>query len=239
MAQPATETSVSAALAIFVKTSGYSPVKTRLAAHIGQANAETFHRLSAAAVAAVARAAMPALSPCWAVAERDALGDPMWADLPALWQGEGDLGSRLHQICARLQEQHEQVLLVGADAPQIHVGLLQAALDALRNQRTPFALGRAEDGGFWLFGTRQPVSLSVWQKPRYSAASTAAELIDALAPAGGVACLPRLNDVDDGHDLLQLVETLQTLEDPLPEQRSLLAWLQRLPATITENKGCA
>ncbi len=69
---------MSASLAIFVKTPGYSPVKTRLAASIGQRRAEQFHRLAAAAVAAVAKAAMPAVTPYWAIAERDALHDPLW-----------------------------------------------------------------------------------------------------------------------------------------------------------------
>src|SRR4029079_3252618 len=43
-------------VAIFVKTPGHSPVKTRLAADRGQAWTEAWYRRAAAAVAAVARA---------------------------------------------------------------------------------------------------------------------------------------------------------------------------------------
>lgn len=216
---------MSASLAIFVKTPGYSPVKTRLAASIGQRRAEQFHRLAAAAVAAVAKAAMPAITPYWAVAERDALDDPLWRGLPTLWQGEGDLGARLDQVCAPLQRQHQRVLLIGADAPQLSVGLLHAALDTLDDPATPFVLGRAEDGGFWLFGTRQPVPEGAWQVPRYSSPETADMLIDALSPAGAIGTLAILNDVDDGDDLVSLVAALEALTDPLPEQHELLAWL--------------
>jgi rSAM/selenodomain-associated transferase 1 len=216
---------MSAALAIFVKTPGYSPVKTRLAATIGQQRAEQFHCLAAAAVAAVAQAAMPGVNPCWAVAERAALADPLWSALPTLWQGDGDLGARLDQVCAPLQRRHQRVLLIGADAPQISVGLLHAALHALNHPATPFVLGRAQDGGFWLFGTRQPVPDGAWQVPRYSSSETADMLINTLSPAGGIGSLPMLNDVDDGDDLVSLVAALEALRDPLPQQQQLLMWL--------------
>ncbi|HCO24225.1 MAG TPA: hypothetical protein DIT97_14715, partial [Gimesia maris] len=41
------------AIAVFVKTPGYSPLKTRLAQSVGTVQAEQFHILSAKAVAAV------------------------------------------------------------------------------------------------------------------------------------------------------------------------------------------
>jgi hypothetical protein len=44
-------------IAIFVKTPGHSPLKTRLAAGIGIDAAREFHMLAAQAVAAVARKA--------------------------------------------------------------------------------------------------------------------------------------------------------------------------------------
>lgn len=216
---------MSAALAIFVKTPGCSPVKTRLAATLGRQRAEHFHHLAAAAVAAVACAASPAVQPYWAVAERGALDDPMWSALPTLWQGEGTLGARLHNVCALLQQRHGRVLLIGADAPQIRVDLLSAALDALENPATPFVLAPAHDGGFWLFGARQPVPEAAWLAPRYSSSDTARELVDALSMEGVIAALPMLNDVDDGEDLASLVTDLKTLRAPLPEQRELLAWL--------------
>ncbi|HEV8692715.1 MAG TPA: hypothetical protein VGQ93_00795, partial [Lysobacter sp.] len=58
-------------LAIFVKTPGYSPVKTRLAADCGRAYAEAWYRRAAAAVASVAKIAADreGIAVYWAVAE--------------------------------------------------------------------------------------------------------------------------------------------------------------------------
>ncbi len=217
---------MSAALAIFVKTPGHSPVKTRLAADIGTDRAERFHRLATAAVAAVARAAMPAVRPCWAVAEPGAHGDPLWATLPTIGQGDGDLGTRLDHVCSQLQVRHGHVLMIGADAPQITVPLLHAAVAALDDVSTPFVMGRAHDGGFWLFGTRRQIPRQVWLTPRYSSADTADHLIEALACPAAIASLPTLNDVDGVGDLASLVNALQALDHPLTEQIQLLAWLQ-------------
>jgi rSAM/selenodomain-associated transferase 1 len=218
---------MTAALAIFVKTPGLSPVKTRLAADIGVAAAEHFHRLAAAAVAAVARAAMPMVSPCWAVAEHAALEHPQWQGLATEWQGEGDLGQRMHHVCSRRQASDGRVLLIGADAPQVTVPLLAAAVAALSEPATPFVLGRASDGGFWLFGTRQPVPEAVWLAPRYSSADAADDLQRGLTPLGGIAALPTLRDVDHGADLSALAAALDALDDPLPSQRTLRDWLHR------------
>lgn len=214
------------ALAIFVKTPGLSPIKTRLAAGIGAEQAEQFYALAASAVAAVARAAMPLIEPYWAVAESEAESHPCWKDLPTLSQGDGGLGTRLHRVCSTLQKRHGRVLLVGADCPQLCVDLLHDAVRALDAPLNPFALGRASDGGFWLFGTRVPVSLSVWQQPAYSTADTADQLIAALRPCGKPAFLPTLSDVDRVDDLGSLDRALHALHAPLPEQQALHNWLR-------------
>ncbi len=218
------------ALAIFVKTPGLSAVKTRLAAAIGPAAAEHFHRVSAQAVAAVAQAAPAQVKPYWAVAENAAVEHPLWHALPRIWQGQGDLGARLHHICSQLQSRHGRVLLIGADAPQITVGLLQQAIDALDDPATPFVLGPAHDGGFWLFGTRNPVPAEVWQQIRYSAPSTGSDLVTALAAGGTVARLPALRDVDTVEDLETLGRALAALPHRLAAQTSLLQWLGRQPS---------
>ncbi|MDQ2971992.1 MAG: DUF2064 domain-containing protein, partial [Pseudomonadota bacterium] len=218
-----------AVLAIFVKTPGHSPIKTRLAARIGVANATAFHRLAAAAVRQVvceARNAGCDLQAYWAVAEHEGLRDPLWRELPTLWQGGGDLGARLHHIYSRLQRSHGCVLLLGADAPQLTPDLLLAALNALNDPATPFALGDACDGGFWLFGGCAPIPETTWRSVRYSQSKTAAELRGALAPLGGVANLATLTDVDNALDLAALADALDALSDPLPAQRALRAWLQ-------------
>ncbi|MGH8110394.1 MAG: TIGR04282 family arsenosugar biosynthesis glycosyltransferase [Rhodanobacteraceae bacterium] len=216
---------MTAALAIFVKTPGHSPVKTRLAAAIGPRAAIEFHGLAARAVEEVAGATLDVLQAYWAVAEYAALDDPRWRDLPAVWQGEGSLGDRLHHIYASLRATHEIVLLVGADAPQITSVLLRRAINALQGN-ADFVLGEARDGGFWLFGGRVPIAGEVWRAVGYSRHDTAAQLRRALGMCDGKAVLPTLTDVDHAPDLDALADALSALPAPTPAQRALLHWLQ-------------
>lgn len=213
------------ALAIFVKTPGHSPIKTRLAALIGARAAIEFHRLSAGAVAEVVQSAGAGLQPYWAVAERAALDDPLWRDLPQLWQGDGGLGERLHRVYATLLARHERVLLVGADAPQLTRDLLLQACDALTDPATPWVIGEARDGGFWMFGGRVPIAREAWCGVRYSCPDTARQLCESLDPPGTIAALPTLTDVDEAADLDALGDTLAALPSPLPAQCELRHWL--------------
>jgi rSAM/selenodomain-associated transferase 1 len=211
-------------LAIFVKTPDLSPIKTRLAEHIGEPAALAFYRHSVDAVRAVAKACRPFLDPCWAVAEEEGVHADIWADLPALWQGGGGLGERLHTVYSSLLQSHRPVLLIGADAPQLTAELLRRALRKL--ECAPYLIGKASDGGFWLFGGSQAVPREVWSDVRYSANSTADELSRRLAAHGAIDYLDTLTDVDRAADLLPLHDALGRLHAPLPEQRTLLTGLR-------------
>ncbi|PWC26546.1 DUF2064 domain-containing protein [Teichococcus aestuarii] len=217
------------AVAIFAKTAALSPVKTRLAAAIGPDTATVFHRLSAWACGSVVTACAPLLHGYWAVAEQDGLGHTDWQGHPTLWQGEGGLGRKLHTIYAALQERHGRVLLLGCDAPQISPAKLLAAARALETGPHPFVMGRAEDGGFWLFGGRLPIPAEVWMTVPYSQPDTAERLLAALVPIGGTGFLPTLRDVDEAGDLAPLATALAALPQPLPEQVRLRAWIEALP----------
>lgn len=216
-------------LAIFVKTPGHSALKTRLAAGLGREAAETFHRRAAAAVAAVARAAqqrLPGLAPAWAVAEDAALDDPAWAALPRLAQGAGDLGARMQRVTGVLRDVCGAALLLGADAPQLRVDDLLAAVLAL--DRHAHVIGPSSDGGFWLFGTRVAVPAAAWTATPWSQANTAARFAAALG-AVPIAHLRTLRDADTVADLAPLLAALDALPEPLPEQARLAGWLRALP----------
>lgn len=215
---------LNAALAIFVKTPGLSPVKTRLAQDIGTESAERFHRMAAAAVAEVVAVQLD-IEPYWAVAEEGALRNLSWRDFPMIWQGPGSLGARLHAVCDKLQSHHGRVLMIGADAPQITGDLLQQARKSLDDPATRFVLGRASDGGFWLFGTRDPIERSTWLDIGYSRHDTADQLLARLQTRGNTAILPTLADVDHGNDLPVLFKALNVLPNPLPAQVAIRDWL--------------
>lgn len=219
---------MTAALAIFVKTPGHSPLKTRLAAGIGEDAALAFHTLAAAAVAAVAKAGQPRITPYWAVAEAADAAHAAWPDFPTIWQGEGDLGTRMHQVFATLLTRHDSVLLVGADVPQLTPGQLDRAAHALADPAVAFVLGPASDGGFWLFGGNTPVPLAIWQSVRYSQGDTCAALRRALPRTGAIADFPILTDVDNADDLPRVLRALDRLPSALPAQRALADWMKTL-----------
>ena len=230
---------MTAALAIFVKTPGLSPVKTRLATSIGAPAALRFHLLAAAATADVARACAPWLTPYWAIAEGGSAAVAAWPGFAPLHQGEGDLGERLHTVYARLQARHGRALLIGADAPQLTVESLRHALALMDDSDTPFVIGDATDGGFWLFGGRVAIPCEVWTRVRYSQAHAASELRQQLVPHGAAGAVGWLNDVDNVEDLPALSNALGALSDPLPAQQILRKWLDTVATPTCSVKGQA
>lgn len=223
---------MTAALAIFVKTPGLSPVKTRLAASIGAAAALRFHQLAAAATAEVACSCEPWLTPYWAIAEANPAAAAAWPGFASLHQGEGGLGQRLHTVYARLQARHGRALLIGADAPQLTFAALQRALHVLDDPSTPFAIGAARDGGFWLFGGRSRIPRHVWTSVVYSQAHTASDLRQRLSIHGAVGAAGDLTDVDTVEDLPALRDALDTLCEPLPAQQALRRWLDTVVTAV-------
>lgn len=210
-------------LAIFVKTPGRSPVKTRLAAVCGQAWAEDWYRRAATAVAeAVTRAGVAGY---WAVAEPDAEAE--WPGLPVVPQGEGGLGERMARVHATLIARHGSGLLLGADAPQVSPLVLREAAAWLGTPAARLVLGPSHDGGFWLFGGNVAPPGAVWTEVRYSAPETARELRAALDPYGVWRVLPTLTDADRADDLPYVLAELLALPDPLPAQRALADWMRR------------
>lgn len=222
---------MSVGLAIFVKTPGRSPVKTRLAADLGADFAVAWHRRAAATVGAVAHAAELAAQPpsalraYWAVAEAAALAEGDWPGLPNLAQEEGGLGERMARVYAQLLDRHRAGLLIGADAPQIRGEHLLAAADWLHSDRPRRVIGPARDGGFWLFGGNRPLPLAAWTAVAYSRPDTAERFAHASAALGECLRLPELSDLDRSTDLPFVLAELAALPAPLPEQRAVHAWL--------------
>lgn len=208
-------------LAIFVKTPGRSPVKTRLAAARGAAWAEDWYRRAAAAVAEVA--AHAGVAAYWAIAEPDAV----WPDLPAIPQGDGGLGERMARVHATLVARHGRGLLLGADAPQVSPALLRAADVWLDAADARLVLGPSRDGGFWLFGGNVAPPLAAWTGVRYSAADTARDFRTALDPYGAWHTLRFLTDADRPEDIPHVLAELTALPNPLPAQRALADWMRR------------
>ncbi|MDF1583792.1 MAG: TIGR04282 family arsenosugar biosynthesis glycosyltransferase [Methyloprofundus sp.] len=223
---------MSGAIAIFVKTPGLSPVKTRLAATMGQENAQAFHLAASRSVASVAQALSQQVNveAYYAVAEEPALMHSYWEDLPCLWQGEGGLGERMAHIYQTLLSQHDFVMLVGADIPQMTTAdLLEATAWLPHEEQARLAFAPSADGGFWLFGGNCPVPHPVWTDVIYSQPDTGAKFLQGIESLGEVKILAPLRDVDEVSDLLPLRDALLNLADPVPEQYELIRFLDVLP----------
>jgi glycosyltransferase A (GT-A) superfamily protein (DUF2064 family) len=172
--------------------------KTRLARDVGRVEALRINRALHAATMRVA------LDPRWRTILCVTPDRDVNLVLPRVWpispscgaggvrqvQGAGDLGARL----ARALAGHRHVAVVGTDCPAITRTHVAAAFRALR--RKGFALGLADDGGFWVLAARDgKAAARAMSQVRWSSAHTSADVIAALG-VGNVAVLATLRDID-------------------------------------------
>ncbi|MDZ4662880.1 MAG: glycosyltransferase [Pseudomonadota bacterium] len=212
-------------LAIFVKTPGLSPVKTRLAKSIGHEKAEAYYILATKTVAAIVESlvgALPSVQPYWAVAENSAMDHGLWTQFPKIYQGEGDLGERLSHVYDWILAHHKSCVVIGADSPQLTPEILDLGC---RKSSEGFVMGPSFDGGFYLFGGNQEILPSVWTGISYSTNTTGRDLTMALAPAN-ITTLEKLLDTDTFEDVKDLYVDFRQHKNRLPEQTALLNWIE-------------
>lgn len=216
------------ALAIFVQTPGFSPVKTRLADTLGIRSAELFYRKSICAVEAVAietkRISEGLICPYWAVGESQTLEHSLWGKFTSLYTGPGGLGHRMHHVYSQLLQNYDFVILIGSDSPQISPELIVKTA-AMIIETDQFVMGPARDGGFYLLGGSRSIGIECFTSVTYSCDNTASNMINELEKTGRVKIINQLTDVDTVGDFEQLLNELQNCM--LPEQKELSAWLQQ------------
>jgi hypothetical protein len=234
MVESAAMSTASAAIAIFVKTPGLSPVKTRLAAQIGREAADRFYELSLAAVEAtvVNAAASCDVVPHWAVAEKEGLSDRRWQRFPRIWQGRGGLGDRLAHVFESLGDEFPIIVAIGADSPQLTPEHIRHAVERLKrsDDDATHALGRCHDGGFYLVGTNVALPREVWRDVPYSTPQAADRLAAGLVLHGEIVELERITDVDQADDLGMLHQELDKVDERSKEQVVLREWSARMIA---------
>ncbi|MFK8139301.1 MAG: DUF2064 domain-containing protein [Bdellovibrionales bacterium] len=185
----------SVGLAIFVKTPGVSPLKTRLAKSIGREKAEQFHIDTCKLLQKRFKTLGPNLECYWAVAEAEALDSIHWKDFPRLRQGEGDLGDRLDFVYKSLRKIHDIIVFIGADCPFIQNSDIEKAIQSL--EENDFAVAPVEDGGYYLFAGKSDLDKRVWKDVPYSVDTTAYEFIKILKGFGKVSVdFPLYYDID-------------------------------------------
>jgi hypothetical protein len=215
---------VTCGIATFVKTPGQTPLKTRLAAGIGQDQAHKFYTLACQAIRSILEKTPVHITAYWAVAEQGQTD--YWHQFPNLWQGVGGLGDRLHKIYGELLFNHKVGMLIGADCPQISTSMVNEAFQTCRNSQS-FVLGPASDGGFYLLAGSKTIPHGVWNKVPYSHADTYQLLKAELQKIGSVVELDPLTDVDTKDDLAEMIQEMNRI-DLTQDQEVLLQWLSDL-----------
>lgn len=219
------------AVAIFVKTPGLSPIKTRLGRVIGTRAAEEFYALSVEATQEVSAEAMRRasfisleLTAYWAIAEPADPSHYMWHQFKNIFQGNGELGERLAHVYGELLKKHDFVLLTGADCPQMPWQCIIEAAAFLRDGGNRFVIGPAIDGGFYLFGGNAPLTEELWTRVPYSQSNTAVELLRELRALGDIRELLPLVDIDTIDNLQALAGDGWDNAGLLPSQRRVIEW---------------
>jgi uncharacterized protein len=219
---------MTAGIAVFVKTPGLSPLKTRLAAGTDAAFAHAWYERAAYAVAQAAQA--PNAQVYWAVAESAGLTARIWQHLPRLAQCQNpadDLGARMFYVTQALLSKHSAGILLGADTPHFEPEVITDVMTWLESPQPRQALARAYDGGFWLYGANCLAPKALWQSVIYSHANTAVEFAAAFAQVGEFKAFPMAQDVDLAEDLPVCLAALQHLSKPTPAQIQMRHWMQQ------------
>ncbi|MCB1616844.1 MAG: DUF2064 domain-containing protein [Pseudomonadales bacterium] len=221
------------AVVVFVKTPGLSPVKTRLANTIGEASAIAFYLLSIEAIKSVlSRLPIDRFECFWAVTEQKALKNPLWRDFTALYSGNdspinADIGVRMSVIYHKLEKQYRNVVLLGADCPQI-TGLQIDRAQSLNQQNNCTVIGPSNDGGFYLLCSHASISDNCWQNTTWSSPDTLSEFSKHLKTPNML--LNPLTDIDTVQDIPNACREFAALVDQgfklSSQQQHVFSWLK-------------
>jgi rSAM/selenodomain-associated transferase 1 len=120
-------------------------------------------------------------------------------------QGEGDLGQRMCRAFERALQQHQRVLLIGTDAPDLQAPQLIAAAHALQEHGAVFV--PAHDGGYVLVGLSHPMP-ALFDGVAWSTSQVMSQTRSKLAELGeSYVELPALHDVDEAQDLVHVPDS--------------------------------
>ena len=213
-------TGPSRALAVIAKEPVPGAVKTRLAARLGVGGAA---RAAAAMLAdTVAGMAEVDAEPwvCFAPPEARTRMARLAPGFGLLVQVEGDLGDRLAGCLAALVGGGaDQVVIVGADTPQVPRATYEAAFALL--DEVDVVLGPARDGGYYLVGAKAALPELFVGVPMGTDAVLRETMQRAVRRRLRVGTVPTLRDLDRLEDLQAALAAGEL--DASPRTRSVVA----------------
>jgi glycosyltransferase A (GT-A) superfamily protein (DUF2064 family) len=218
-------------IAIFAKTVGISPVKTRLAKDIGREGAETFYTLSLDCILELAQNLTLNNNDLDYII---AYGEPdseRYENIPhpCMWTGEGSLGERLHHVHKILLEQYDYAIIIGSDSPQMQDHHILSAIHNLELDSDLCTIGPAIDGGYYLFASSKYIEKEIWTSIPYSQSDTLVQFEEKLNASGyRTSRINVLMDIDVINDLYTLRDTLNGFKNLSVSQKRLCMYLNEV-----------
>lgn len=210
------------AIAIFARAPVAGQVKTRLARHVGHARATQLYAAMLRDTIALAARAAHDLEACEVVLAYtpETAFDANEYSLAGFWNGarlvqcDGDLGQRMLDCIARLQEQGRQrIVLIGSDTPHLPLSAIRSAFSSL--ERHELHLCRTADGGFNLIGAGAALSSKLFENVTWSTE----RVFDQVA-ANAAALHMKWSHVSDGQDDVDTISDLENLIQLLCQGRA-------------------
>lgn len=212
-------------IAVFAKTPELSPVKTRLAATIGKAQAEEIYAHCIDAVQSVLENIdAPDWDIKWVLAEEAGSQHDFWQDRPYTkeWTGAGDLGERLYHVYSGIKRNYDHAIVMGTDSPQISKEIIQEAIDKVSSGSN--VIGPAHDGGYYLFGSSENINKEIWTSVPYSSGETRRVFVENLNK--DVVHLKELSDLDVEDDISTILAEMP--DQKTAAQAQLIQLLEKL-----------
>lgn len=122
-------------------------------------------------------------------------------DLQCFDQIKGDLGRRMWHALNQGIKNHQAVVLIGSDCPFLTTDYLSQTFLSLQQKKT-LVISPANDGGYVLIGSNQPVPRTVFEQIHWGSNTVLEETLYQLKKAAIEYTLhPALDDIDRPEDL--------------------------------------
>jgi glycosyltransferase A (GT-A) superfamily protein (DUF2064 family) len=218
------------AVVVFVKTLGLSSIKTRLRTELGEDLTDEFYTrcidINRKFVLDIKSYSKETIEGYWAIAEKNGFESNSWLGLNNIYQGPGNLGTKLDKVYSELIKDFDIVLFMGSDSPQLESINVNNLIEEFVECKSDFLIGKAIDGGFYLFGGKVEIEKELWTSVQYSSEFTCAQLIENLERKGQISLIEENFDIDTFEDLLLLTKVNK--ERLSLEQKSLIYWVNEI-----------
>lgn len=216
------------AVVVLAKAPVAGIAKTRLAAAIGAEPAQSLARAFLADTVTLACGDGWQTVVSFAPAGSRAFFEALAPHAALHSQPDGDLGQRIRAALDDVLRTASAAALIGADTPDLPPLLIEQAFAALESH--DLALAPADDGGFVLIATRQPLPEALFSGVEWSTPRVLDQVLANAARSGlSVARTEPWADVDDATSLHELERRLATHNRAPNTRWALAALIEQVP----------